>query len=232
MRFKLLLMLAFTTFSIAITTSCQNKSSSTEGAPPRYFDRDLYFAVSDISVAGNEFRNNPAHQAIIKEALLELSRKTRLGETYFKFHDIAETQLNVVTELSDQGDSFKSFIVIYPSEVYQQFVIKNFGPSTPDPNAVLVNNAYNKRQFYIIFNADCFNGTSYCGNISLNGMYSLVFRQIGYFMGFAPVDCGVKPNAIMCNNPTDTQYNFKESFFVDFDNSLNQIDANPNFYSK
>ncbi|MEK2647502.1 hypothetical protein [Bdellovibrio sp. BCCA] len=211
--------------------SCQTEEKNEDLVPPKFFDRDVYFGVSDLSISGNENRNHPAHQEIVKAALTELAVNTRLGEKYFRFHEIPENQLSIITKVSDGATNFKSFVMIYPAEVFQNFVLQNFGSSNPDPHAVLVTNSLNKRQFYIIFNAACFSGTTICGSVSLQGMYALVFRQMGFFTGFGGVDCNSKPNSMMCIAPSDVQYNFKKSFFLDFDNMLQTIEETKDFYS-
>lgn len=214
-----------------LLSSCQVAEEEDTTEKGKFFDRDLYFAVSDVSVVGNENRNHPAHQEIVKAALTEIASNSRLGSKYFRFHEIPENQLSIITKVSEGATGFKSFVMIWPADVFQNFVLANFGSSNPDPHAVLVTNSLNKRQFYIIFNAACFSGTSLCGSVSLQGMYSLVFRQMGFFTGFGGVDCNAKPNSMMCVAPSDVQYNYKQSFFLDFDNMLQTIQETKDFYS-
>lgn len=218
-------------FSLSACTPAQLATMTSDS---RFFDRDVYFAVSDMSTPGNQLRNASGHQKIVKEALIELAKNTDLGENYFRFHEMSESSLAFPSEQSTGASTFRSAILIYPQDVYQKFVSDAFGSQTPDPNAVFIVNSSNKKQFFIVFNAACFQGKcdSSSSNISVYGMYSLVVRQFGFYFGFSPADCSAKPNSIMCANPVDSQWGFKSSFFTDVNNVLKVISSNPNFWNQ
>lgn len=204
---------------IYAATGCAAKDqSSTNQTSVRWMSRTIYLAYPD---ATDSSRNNYFQKDAIKTAIKEVEIGSMLGQGYFTFVEADESSLDPITAQTASTD-LKSFILIWPDSVFNVFVSSNFGSSIPDPNAVTVINAANKRYFYMIFKASCFETSSLCNNISTNGLKAMVGRQFGLLNGLSTVDCSVYPNDTMCATlPSDTQWTSQNSF--KFFNSLNNM---------
>jgi hypothetical protein len=199
-------------------------------------DRTVYFANSDPS---DPNRNNTFQKAKVQQALTDLQSMTTLGDNYFSFANIDESALNTSLDPSTSASQSMSFILIWPDDVFNNYLSKVVNGNTPDPNALAVINDANKREFFIIVRASCIPSTttvtSPCSSLGLPGLEALIDRQMGLIAGMAAKDCRTYPNDIMCaTSPSDSQYstNSQLQFSAAFNNSLESILLNPNYYSK
>ena len=196
----------------------------------RWVDREIYFALPDGS---SPERNNVFQKNRIKTALNELQMSTSLGEGYFSYNEVDEALLQPSLEATVSSSQFKSFILIWPDTVFNDFVA-SIGGIIPDPNAVTVINSAYKRKFFIIIKSSCFVTSSACGNISQNGLSALIARQFGYLVGMKNKDCAFYPQSVMCRDPVDSQWGSAQKglWFSAFNNVLESILNNSNYYSE
>lgn len=215
-----------------LTSGCSEEIPEEKAHDGRWMDRTIYFATTDPEVD----RNNTIHKVKVQEALKEIEASTTLGEGYFKFQEIDESELDVTLESGTLESEQKSFILIWPDSVFNQYVTEVVNGSIPDPNAIAVINSANKRKFFIIIRASCLSSSSnpnpQCANIGTTGFKALVARQLGFLVGMPAKNCDVYPNDVMCVEASSQQFtpNSKLSFSSAFNNSLEAILLNPNYY--
>lgn len=220
----------FFLFSVLWLSAC-DKAQTPASADPglRWMDRTIYLANS-IS----ENRNNAFQKQRVKEALTDLETQTNLGEGYFSFTEVDEGALDVSLD-SGVSDSQKSFILIWPDNVFDDYVVNVVNGQTPDPHAVAVLNSSNKRKFFIILRASCISAVANptCPDIGVDGFKAMIFRQFGFLVGLSKKDCTLYPTDVMCaDSPSRLQYSTSArlSFANSFNNRLESILLNPGYY--
>ena len=230
--FKLLPLLAvIACASLSCTQKEEEKKKTHDG---RWMDRTIYFAKADPS---SPSRNNFFQKSKVQESLKEVEQASMLGEGYFKFEEIDESLLDTSLEEGPIESEQKSFVLIWPDAVFNDYVVNVINGSTPDPNAVSVINAANKRKFFIIIRASCISSSgsvnSQCSNIGTTGFKALVSRQIGLLVGMSTKDCTIFPDDVMCaSSPSSAQFsdNSKLRFAAALNNSLESILLNSGYY--
>lgn len=219
------------TLIFTLTSGCKSTTSSSADPNERWMDRNIYFAYSDITDVS---RNNTFQKERIKDSINYLAQQTMLGEGYFKFSETDESALNIYVEQAAADDTTqKSFILIWPDATFNSFVQSQLSGSIADPNVITVMNNANKRKFFMIFKASCFETNSLCSNIGVNGLNAMIMRQFGLISGLSIKDCLTYPNEIMCASiPSDSQYtdNSQLRFFAALNNVLITILSTPGFY--
>jgi hypothetical protein len=225
----------FIILAVSLFAGCAKQATtSTNNATPNYrwMDRTIYFAFSDNS---NPDRNNEFQKADVQNAFVDIATSTSLGSNYFTFQEVDESLLQPVITTTNLTTPFLSFVLILPDTDFSNFAVNELGGEIPDPNAVVVLNQADKRQFYMIFKASCFTSNSACNSITANGgLRAMVARQLGLMTGLSIKDCTASPNDVMCaNTPNDQQWApaNKLSWVSSFNNTLEAILLNPNFYS-
>ena len=243
MRFKILPILFLATFfSLSCSKDTETKTTTKyigcsknmegQGECLRWMDRKIYFAFSNASQTD---RNNEFQKGKVKEALNEIQELTSLGAGYFQYQEVDESLLNPIVEPGLSVNEYKSFILIWPDAVFNDFVVNNLGGNVPDPNAITVINSAYKRKFYIILRASCFVSAAACNAITETGLRALIARQMGFLLGLRPADCGTSPEGVMCASlPVDAQWSElnKQQWASSLDNNLETILNNPNFYDE
>lgn len=209
-----------------------SKSLEAQGECIRWMDRKIYLAFSNSSAPQ---RNNEFQKQKVKDALAEISLYSSLGAGYFTFEEVDESFLSPIIEPGLSVNEYKSFIVIYPDDVFNNFVVNEMGGSVPDFNAITVINSAYKRKFYIIIRASCFDSQAACNSITTPGLYALIARQLGFLVGLAPANCVNTPLNTMCADlPVDGQWSEVERtrFGAAINNNLEVILNNNNFYDE
>lgn len=214
----------YTTCSIAD----QQKSKCT-----RFMDRTIYFAYS---MGQNPEKNNEFQKLAIRDTLTELEENTSLGGGYFKFVEVDASLIQPITTVT-HAENFKSFIQVYPDTEFNE--LANEYGYLPDTNAITVLNHANKRQFFIVFRASCFNPNEFrCTNdldsvMGGAGVRALVARQFGALVGMAH-NCSTYSRTMCPDFPNDQQWSTaqKNYWFASFNNALETITMNPNFYEE
>lgn len=236
-----------------IIYSACSLSQENSGLCSRFMDRDIYF-VENGNLAGDNIKNNPLDIEKVKASLRDFACNTELGCNYFIFHTASEEELMPITGYST-GANFKSFIQIWPDsypdgsteESFGSFYLKTI-PNPAEPNAMVVQNASNKKQFYMILKGSCFleSGSSDCtanpgtAFTSDLGLTALIARNMGRLVGIplesdnvcvkTPLDLNV-----MCGRfPSNGQWSVTEKGRMTslFNNALETIALNPNYYSQ
>jgi hypothetical protein len=230
---QLLSLIAVSAFFLASGCNTSTSPSGTTSAVPdyRWMDRTIYFAYSTSETD----RNNPFQKQKVQDALDAIASSTSLGEGYFNYTEVDESLLQPVTTATTQASTFNSFVLIWPDAVFSDFVVNQLGGQVPDPNAVTVLDSAYKRKFYIIMKASCFTSNTACNSITSNGINAMVARQLGIMTGMSVKDCATYPNDVMCaNTPTDNQWliTSQQSWTAAFNNVLEAILQNPNFYNE
>lgn len=209
-----------------------------DGLCIRYMDRKVYFARNIFSEPNT---NNEFDVVKIKEAMDNLANNTNLGEGYFQYAMADKAELDLILEDTvygaNSGLKFKSFIQIWPDVEFNQLWA---GYGSADPNAVLIVNQANKKQFFVVFRESCFttnnanctnaSGTQFSPN---KGLYGLVSRNFARLIGVSVKDCADYPVHAMCaEKPSDAQWSLAESsrLYDIFNNQLETIRNNKNFY--
>lgn len=200
----------------------------------RWMDRVIYLA---FSTAGSPNKNNEFQKNTVKAALEELASQSMLGSGYFSFQTVDEALLNPIIEQGQSANEYKSFILIWPDTDFNNFMVNTLGGSVPDQNAVAIINASYKRKFYMIIKASCFTSSAACNGISTQGVKALIARQFGFLVGIPPkttTECNLEPENVMCTLPNNEQWNDfnKNRFLNTFNNSLEAILNNPNYYDE
>lgn len=199
----------------------------------RFMDRKIYLSYSTGIIAD---KNNEFQKLAVKEALQEIADTSNLGPDYFSFQEVDPTFIEPTIEIA-YGTEFRSFIQILPDSEFN-VLANNFG-FIPDQNAITVINGANKRQFYIVFRASCFNPnqiscTNDSGAVMGNqGIKALVARQLGLLTGMS-LNC-VSMDRTMCGDfPRNGQWStIERSFWTgSFNNALETISNNPKFYEE
>lgn len=225
-------------FSVFLLVSCSEEKDKEIVYVPydpiyRWMDREVYFAYSSGS---NPNRNNEFQKAKIQAALQEIQQLTNLGDNYFSFKEVDEAILQPIYDPGQSNTEYKSFILIWPDADFNDFIVNTLGGSVPDNNAVAVVNSAFKRKFYIIFKASCFTSSASCNSITENGLRALLARQIGLLVGMPALqECAGDPSNTMCASlPNNDQWNDlnKIRWVNSFNNSLETILNNPNFYDE
>jgi hypothetical protein len=200
----------------------------------RYMERDIYLAFS----GSDPQKNNIFQKAVVSEFLDEMACDTDLGCGYFNVSEIDPAFIEPLTSGTSSGGSFKSFIQIYPDIEFNEFADEwNF---VPDQNAIVITNAANKRQFYIILRASCFSTNDFrctrdnsvtMGSVGVKG---LLGRSFASLVG-APYDCSQGNNNTMCPQfPSEEQWisGEKNKYKALFNSQLEIIRLNPNVYEE
>jgi hypothetical protein len=220
---------------LTVLVSCAKTEDPTvKSSSSRWMDRTVYFAKADAAVAN---RNNFFQKQKVQGALNELQNMTMLGENYFSYAEIDESSLNTALTKSDSLSEGVSFILIWPDNVFNDYVVNVVRGQIPDPNAITIINAANKRKFFIIIRASCVDSSSpsntQCSNLGVDGLKALIARQLGLLVGLSAKDCSLFPTDIMCaTTPSGSQYSSdsKLQFSSAFNNSLENILLNPSYY--
>lgn len=220
-----------------IYISCSQELSE-RGECSRFMDRTIYYGRF---VPGETNLNDPFHVNRAIEIFSKLSRETDLGVNYFNF---VETDANLLEPISEdtqmKEDDFKSFFQIWPPEKFSK-LLRDL-PIQSDPNAILVLNQANKKEFYIIFKSSCFESNNVdCTQDSLatftsnSGLEALFGRQLARLVGGQVDDCSLYPNSAMCAEyPNDNQWsiNNQSALYSIINNGLEAINLNPDFYEE
>jgi hypothetical protein len=227
-------------FSVLLLASCnQDKKADTVYVPYapiyRWMDRQIYFAYSSGTDAS---RNNEFQKAKVQDALTEIAAMTNLGANYFTYSEVDEAVLQPIYEAGQAETEYKSFILIWSDADFNDFVVNTLGGANPDNNGVAVINAAYKRKFYLILKSSCFTSAAACNAITQNGLRALVARQLGLLVGMpilSSTQCAADTANVMCGaTPNDEQWNDfnKLRWGNSFNNSLETILNNPNFYDE
>jgi len=199
----------------------------------RWMDREIYFAFSSGT---NPQKNNEFQKARVQDALKEIEKNSNLGEGFFSFKEVDEAILQPIYIPGQSINEYKTFILIWPDADFNNFVVNTLGGSVPDNNGITVVNSAYKRKFYMVIKSSCFVSSSDCNSITQNGLRALVARQLGSLVGM-PIkkDCSLDPENTMCSPlPNNEQWNDfnKLRWSNSFNNSLETILNNPNFYDE
>lgn len=208
------------------------KNVENQGDCIRWMDRTIYLAFSS---SANPQRNNEFQKAKVRDALQEIEEGTLLGSGYFNFKEVDESLLQPVIEPGLSPTQYRSFILIWPDDVFNDYVVNTLGGNIPDPNAVTVINSAYKRKFFMILRASCFESQPACNSITTNGLNALIARQIGLLSGVSPVSCATDEGNVMCTTfPSDEQWSEtnRQRWFSTENNILEVILNNPNFYDE
>jgi hypothetical protein len=199
----------------------------------RYMERSIFLAFAS---GGSPDKNNIFQKQTIKDAFNEVAENTDLGSGYFTFTEIDPVFIEPLSEVTQTGTAFKSFIQVYPDDEFNLFAEK--WSFVPDQNAVVVINGANKRQFYMIIRASCFetNDINCTSDPSISmgetGAKALIARQLAQLVG-APYDCSLGNNNTMCSSsPSEGQWLVaeKNKYFSMFNSQLETIRLNPDVY--
>nr|BFD64858.1 hypothetical protein BdHM001_35390 [Bdellovibrio sp. HM001] len=223
---QLALALAIVAVVLGLAGCADDTEDKSTAVSSRWMDRKVYLAFSDEDPK----RNGYFQKQDLRAALEDISANSMLGAGYFEFEEMDESEMQFVRETQGVSD-FKSFIVIWPTDVFNQWAQDNYGGSLVDRNAMLVINAANKRQFYLILRAECFESSVNCDGVGKNGMYALVARQLGRMTGLS-VDCTNVQSTMCADSPSNVQWNSvnKFNFIRALDNQLEKILMTPDFY--
>lgn len=210
----------------SIAEQSQNKCT-------RFMDRKIYLSFS-LGLDPN--KNNEFQKIAVKDALREIAEETNLGAGYFSFEEIDPSFIQPITETTT-AESFRSFIQILPDAEFNT-VAAEFG-FIPDQNAITVINAANKRQFFIILRASCFNPNDVLcthdpsATMGSLGVKALIARQLGVLTGM-PLSCSSFDRTMCGDFPRDSQWSTTQKSFwaANFNNALETIANNPNFYEE
>lgn len=197
----------------------------------RYMDRDIHLAYS---LNGEPNKNNAFQKQEIINAFKDIEESTPLGAGYFRFSEVDPILIEPVFEPA-VAEKFRSFIQVVPTEEFNELA-GQFG-SIPDSNSIVVINAANKRQFYIIFRAECFEPNNIlCTNdedaiMGSNGVKAMVARALSFLVGVS-INCSTNERIMCPDFPSDLQYVSTEKMFwsASFANALSVIDNTPGFY--
>lgn len=212
-------------------SACANKEEATTAtaSSARWMDQNVYFAYPDATDIN---RNNAFQKQKVQDALDYLSTNTLLGEGYFSYHEVDESELTPILTAQTATD-FKSFVLIWPDATFNSYLATTLGGVTADPNAITVINDANKRQFFLIFKASCFSNNATCQSIGTNGLSAMISRQMGLLSGLSTKDCLTYPSDVMCASiPSDSQWasSYQLKFFSAFNNVLTKILSIPSYY--
>jgi hypothetical protein len=240
-----LLIVFFTIFSLFSCAQNKEEDSKTiyvvcsiedqnAGKCLRYMERDVYLALP----GSDPNKNNIFQKSVIEEFLTEFACETDLGCGYFKTYDIDETFITPLSEATTSSNNFRSFIQIYPDIDFNELA-SQWGYN-PDQNAIIVVNQANKRQFYMILRASCFNTNDFrCTSdnsvtMGVTGVKGLLARSFAALVG-APYDCSQGNNSTMCPQfPSEDQWinPEKSKQIALFNSQLEIIRLNPNVYEE
>jgi hypothetical protein len=226
--------------TLALLSGCNKTSEDTviykDPVPVyRWMDREIYLA---FSTGGNANRNNEFQKAKVQEAFNEIAKDSLfLGAGYFSFKEVDEAILQPIVEVGQSPNTYKSFVLIWPDLDFNNFVVNTLGGTVPDQNGVAIINASYKRKFYMILKASCFTSSAACNGISSQGLKGLIARQMGLLVAIPPqttTQCNADPENVMCPIPNNEQWNDsnKIRFLRSFDNQLEAILNNPNYYDE
>ena len=199
----------------------------------RFMDRKIYLSFSQ---GLDPNKNNEFQKVAVKEAFREIEEITDLGSGYFTFEEIDPAFIEPITE-PVSGSEFRSFVQILPDAEFNS-IANQFG-FIPDQNSITVINAANKRQFYLILRASCFNPNDpICTNdagatMGTMGVRALIARQLGILTGM-PLTCTPFERTMCADFPKDEQWSTTEKSYwaASFNNALETIANNPNFYEE
>lgn len=199
----------------------------------RFMDRKIFLSFSQ---GLDPNKNNEFQKIAVRQAFREIEELTNLGSGYFTFEEIDPVFIEPIVEPTT-GTVFRSFVQILPDAEFNGLA-NRFG-FIPDQNSITVINAANKRQFYLVIRASCFNPNDpVCTNdiaatMGTLGIKALIARQLGVLTGM-PLSC-LTFNKTMCADfPRDDQWSTmeKNSWAASFNNSLETIANNPGFYEE
>lgn len=209
------------------------KALENSGACTRWMDRNIYFAYSSGSSPN---RNNEFQKAKVQETFKEIEKLSTLGSGYFIFNEVDEAVLQPIYDSSQSESEYKSFVLIWPDADFNDFVVNTLGGAVPDQNGVAIVNSAYKRKFYIILKASCFTSATSCNSITTAGLSALIARQVGLLVGMPVLaDCSSDASNTMCSQyPNNDQWNDfnKLRWSNSFNNALETISNNPNFYDE
>jgi hypothetical protein len=218
---------------VTVFRSCST-DMETSGECMRFMDRNLYFAFA----SGD--KNNVFDKDKVKDSLNEVAARTGLGFNYFNFLEVDSSQLEIPVEKTSSSTSFKSHIQIWPDADFN--VLWTSYGSLADPNTILLVNHANKRQWMLIIRSACLESDNVlCSNdagadfTANKGLSALIARQLGLLVAMTIKDCSTAPENVMCaTTPSDTQWSVdnSEQWEQAFNNSLDTIGSNPNFYAQ
>lgn len=198
----------------------------------RWIDRNLYFANQDPFNSSN---NNEFHKQKIQSVLKEFERRTKIGEDYFRIKTVSSSLLLPKQPIGLNEDEYKSFILVWDDTIFDKYIIDNYGSldNIVDKNALTIINSDFKRKYLIILRASCFQNSEKCDSITDKGLNALILRQLALILRMSTKDCSSQPNAIMCVEPSDIQYEDEDEiqFFYDqITSQLINIENNLNFF--
>ena len=177
----------------------------------RWVDRGLKFAYQDRYISN---LNNDFHVLKLQSTIKNLERSTSLGENHFLTETITPNLMSTNFHGDISWEDSLSFMQVWPDKKFETLVTQKFGSidNLADPNVLIVENPFFKRKFYMIFRASCFESSQRCSDsegevIGNSGINALIWRQFGFLFGLQPADCDLDPTNIMCNEPSDLQWN-------------------------
>lgn len=241
---KKIILFLFLTFSLVSCVSEEEESvkkiyvvcSTSDmkaGKCLRYMERNIYLAYASST---SSVKNNIFQKQLIKDVLNEIASNTDLGTGYFTFSEVDPSLIEPLTEATESSTSFKSFIQVYPDSEFNEFA--DMWSFVPDQNAIVVVNNVNRRQFYMILRASCFETndlactTDPSVTMGEGGAKALLARQVAQLVG-APYDCSNGNNNTMCSSaPSEEQWlsTEKAKFMSLFNSQLETIRLNPDVY--
>ena len=211
-----------------------SQTQESNGECTRFMERKIYFANYN---SGEPDKNEIFAVQKVKDALNDIAADSDLGDNYFSFENVDGNLLQPVVERTD-GIQWRSFVQVWPDAEFNSFLSEL--PFQADSNAIVAINQANRRQFWIILRASCFDSNQVsCTNdnsatfTSNMGLFALVGRTLSRLIGMTVKDCSLDPDHTMCAEfPSDTQWSLssKNQFFANIRNALDTVSSNENFY--
>jgi hypothetical protein len=202
-------------------------------------DRHIKLAINN-SLTPN--KNSLFDLEPLQLALNEIVAETTLGAGYFYYDYVDETTLTTPTMAAD---TFATNIQIWEdadfNTLYNTMLTIN-SSSVTDPNAIIVTNANNRRQFYIVFRQSCFSGvsTSCTGDAAVSitpslGTKALIARALSRLISIqlqTPTYCTGTPSNYLCPTPADSQWSTAEKLrsYSAINSALELIGLNSSTY--
>jgi hypothetical protein len=213
------------------------------GLCSRFMSRDVYFSNNGDQ---NGVRNNPFDLLKIQDAMNKMACITALGCNYFIFHYVPESEIKPLTAYTT-GYDFKSFIQVW-SDAEFSAMSNDIVPNPSEPNAIVIMNPNDKKQFYMIFKSSCFsnsgngdctqnNGVSFTSELGLVALISRNFARLINIPLDVSSNCAqtpLDPNTMCGNFPSDYQWSVNEqiNFSGLFNNALEAISLNKDYYTQ
>ena len=216
-------------------------ADETAGGCLRYMDRTIKLAINNASTPN---KNSIFDLETLQDIIEEISVNTILGSSYFQFSYVDQSALATPSE---EAEGFSSNIQIWEdaefNALYANMLTINSG-AVADPNAIVVTNYNNRRQFYIVFRRSCFSGdSSSCtgdNSISISpslGVKALVARTLSRLISTrvkSSTYCAITPSNYLCSVPTDGQWSIAEQnrAYSTLNSALELISLNSSSYYK